>query len=320
MRRLFAFCLSGCATALLLAAARADTFQLLDGQTLSGDVVSFTEKGLVVRLADGKYSDRVSWTNFSQADLKKLSGNPKIAPLAEPFIEIPVEEKVKQKTEIKINDWPRLQRPPPRSFLGAFAASGIGITLLFLLYAANIYAAFEVSVVRAYPAALVCGLAAIPVLGLASTVVFLCLPTRMKTHQQEEAEMLAARQAEDLVAATAEAEAAAQQQASGLAVSKAQAEAAPAIPQTQVFTRAMFTFNRRFFETKFAEFFASIRREAERDLELVVKTGRRQLIVQRISRIASNDIHFMVQEGPVAKEVAVQFIEIQEVLLKHKDA
>ena len=68
--------------------ARADTFQLSDGQTLTGDVVSFNENGLIVRLPEGKYADRVPWSKFSQVDLKRLAQNPKITPLVEPFVEV----------------------------------------------------------------------------------------------------------------------------------------------------------------------------------------------------------------------------------------
>ena len=79
-------------------------------------------------------------------------------------------------------------------------------------------------------------------------------------------------------------------------------------------------FNRRFFETKFSGFFSIIRREAEKDLVLVVKTMRGQFEVKRVTRIAANDIHFEVAKGSATSEVMVPFAEIQEIQLKHKDA
>ena len=88
----------------------------------------------------------------------------------------------------------------------------------------------------------------------------------------------------------------------------------------QVFQRGQFTFNRRFFETKFSGFFAVIRREAEKNMELTVKTGRALLVVERITRIATNEMHVEVAQGPVKQEIMVPFAEIVEVQLKPKPA
>ena len=41
---------------------------------------------------------------------------------------------------------------------------------------------------------------------------------------------------------------------------------------------------------------------------------------QRISRIASNDLHLQVQKGNASEEIMIPFQEIQEIQLKHKDA
>ena len=79
-------------------------------------------------------------------------------------------------------------------------------------------------------------------------------------------------------------------------------------------------FNRRFFETKFSSFFTSIRREADRDLLFIIKTAREEIIIQRITRISSNEVHFEVRQGTARKEIMVPFADIQEIQLKHKDA
>ena len=42
--------------------------------------------------------------------------------------------------------------------------------------------------------------------------------------------------------------------------------------------------------------------------------------MERITRIAANDVHFEVVQGGVRREVMVPFAEIQEIQLKHKDA
>src|SRR5258708_40265870 len=56
-----------------------------------------------------------------------------------------------------------------------------------------------------------------------------------------------------------------------LAQSAATAEAKPTLPATQTFSRGQFTFNRRFIETKFADFFGVVRHGADKDMVLIVK-------------------------------------------------
>ncbi len=315
MRKLYLICIGFLLCGLFAGSARAATYQLTDGQTLSGDIVSFNEAGLVVRVGDGKYSNRVPWTKFSQADLKQLAKNPKIEPLVEPFIEV-TQAEVAKKTEVKVNKVDRLERPKDEPLLSALFSSSVGLTVLLLLYATNIYAGFEVAIYRMQPPALVCGVAAIvPVLG---PIIFLSLPTRVRGADTEVAESVVASQAQTFsVPGQVPAETTA---VSGARLAVGQAAESGAIPATQVFQRGQFMFNRRFFETKFPGFFAVVRREAERDMVLLFKTARGEYICQRISRIAANDIHLQVQKGAATEEVMVPFSEIKEVQLKHKNA
>ncbi len=92
------------------------------------------------------------------------------------------------------------------------------------------------------------------------------------------------------------------------------------VPQTQIFQRGQFTFNRRFIETKFAAFFGVVRRDADKDMQLVVKAARGNYVATRISRITANEMHLEVHHGAASQEVAVNFQEIQEMQIKHKDA
>jgi len=315
------FCLCG----LLAGVGRGETYQLNNGQALTGEIVSYNEGGLIVRQPDEKYSDRVAWSNFSQDDLKKFQENPKIAQYVEPFIELSAEEKAK-KTEVTIKEVPRLSRPPAHSFFAAMFGSGVGMFILLLLYAANIYAAREVSVFRAQPPGLVCGLAAIPLLGLFSTVVFLALPTRVKAGDEEEALPAASAAAESQTFAvpTAEGdpEAEPEHAAPGglkLAHSKS-GQSTTKLPTTQVFQRGAFMFNRRFFETKFPGFFGMVRRDAEKDMVLWIQAARGQFTAERISRISANDLHVQVRKGEATEEVMIPFSEIKEIQLKHKNA
>src|ERR1035441_2485481 len=161
---------------LLTGAAYAETFKFNNGDTLTGEVLtgSANDAGVQIKVGEGKY-ERVPWTSFSQEDLKKFAKAPKLAPLVEPFIEITQEEKIK-KTEVKIKQPARLERPAPQSLLGALFSSGLGLFVMLLLYAANIYAGYEVSIFRARPTALVCGVSA--VLPVAGPIIFLSMPTK----------------------------------------------------------------------------------------------------------------------------------------------
>jgi hypothetical protein len=326
------FCLiAGLLLGLLLAgAAYAETFNLANGQTLTGELLVGSENdlGVQIKLGEGKY-ERVPWANFSQDDLKKFAKLQKLEPLVQPFIEETQEEKIK-KTEVNIKQPPRLEQPAPQSLVGALFSSGLGLLILLLLYAANIYAAFEISIFRVRPAALVCGVSAVlPVIG---PIIFLCLPTQVVPAEAtwEPAPAAAAETAGTDAANPMQADGA--EHPTGLrlagtgssdAVKVGQFEGEedkPAMAPTTTFQRGQFTFNRRFFETKFAGFFGVIRRDADRDMVLVIKSSRGQYVGQRISRIAANDLHLQVQRGHASEEVIIPFVEIQEIKLKHKDA
>lgn len=334
---------------LLMGIARADDFKLLDGSTVSGDVVSGDENGIRFRLPDETYSKPVPWTNFSQEDLKKFTQDPKfqrfkLGQYASTYIEETQEER-RQKTDVgQIKEPPRLKRPAAGSFFGAMISSQVGFFVLLMLYATGIYAAYEVALFRRRPRGLVCGLAAIPGLGLLSPIIFISLPGQQLTSGEEEIY-----EAEGGAPATAPAappsptftvpgmppkaapartgeheeheehEEAPDTHGLKLAQTPA-APSKPALPQPQIFQRGAFMFNRRFFETKFPNFFGVVRPEADKDMILFFKAARGQYIVERISRISANDLHAQIRKGPVTEEVMIPFTEVQEVQLKHKDS
>jgi hypothetical protein len=315
---------------LLAGAAYAETFKLANGDTMTGELLTGSENdvGVQIKVGEGKY-ERVSWASFSQEDLKRFAKVQKLEPLVEPFIEITQEEKIK-KTEVNIKQPPRLERPAPHSLIGALFSSGLGLFVVLLLYGANIYAAYEVSIFRARPTVMVCGVSA--VLPLIGPIIFLSLPTLIAPAEETWAP------APDAAPQGAAAEAVNPMQAAGaehptglrLAGSapsdEAQAgpsevgEQKPAIPTTVTYQRGQFTFNRRFIETKFPGFFGVVRRDADRDMVLVIKSSRGEYFGHRISRIAANDLHLQVQRGHASEEVMIPFVEIKEIRLQHKDA
>lgn len=290
----------------LLVAVRADTLQLTDGSPVTGDIVTFNDGGITFRMADDSYTN-LMWTRFSQDALKQLSKNPKIKPLVEPFIEILPSDRP-QKPEVKIGDVARLELPPKQSLFGALFSSSVGLVALLLIYAANIYAGYEIAVLRGGSLALAIPVsAALPILG---PVIFLALPMK---REAVAVEMPVAGDPTTFAVPGQQAQPAAEE----IHIVAASWQTPPA---AQIFQRGQFTFNRRFFETKFSGFFGVIRRGAEKDSVLTVKSTRGEYIVERITRIDANEAHFETMQGGVFQEVAVPFGDIQEIQLKPKNA
>ena len=322
MRNVKIIALAGWLCVLFVTLAQAITFEYADGTKVEGEIVQGKAEALKIRVGDNKYED-IPWEKLSQATLKQLAADPKLKlePFVQPFIEIPEDERIK-KTEVEIKPVPRLERPAKGSLIGAMFGSSVGLVVMLVLYAANIYAGYEVAVVRAYPPAMVCGISAVaPVIG---PIIFLCMPTKLKSSEEHQhvAEPEAATDSSPL-APEASPTGAPAHASGGLHVAHAPATAAAAAaahPQPQIFKRGQFTFNRRFIETKFSGFFGMVRHGAEKDLVLLVKSARGEFVVTRISRIAANDMHVDVHRAGASQEVQIPFLEIQEIQVKHKDA
>jgi hypothetical protein len=329
VRRLYVF-ISLLICGLFTGLAQADSYKLTTGETIEGEVLltSANDQGVQVKIGESDFK-RVPWNSFSQDDLKNFAKNIKVQPFVEPFIEVTQAEKIK-KTEVNIKQPPRLDQPPPQALLGALFSSGLGLFVMLLLYAATLYAAYEVSIFRAQPPLLVCGLAAIPGLGLLSPIAFLCLPTKVQA--AEPAVEVPAEQAPEAAPAAGLPAGAASddvnpmqgagvEHPAGLKLAHTETEhSQSALPKATVYQRGQFTFNRRFFETKFPGFFGVVRRDADKDMVLVIKSSRGEYAGQRISRIAAADLHLQVQHGHATEEVLIPFQEIQQITLKHKDA
>lgn len=302
-------------------------YLLADGTTVSGEIVSADNNGVIFKTGPDTYSEKIQWLKFSQDGLKQLAQNPKAEPFAEPFIEPPPEN---AKPQIHLNDVPRLARPAAGSLFGALFTSSVGIVMLLLIYAANIFAGFEVAVFRERPVGIGIVLAAVvPILG---PIILLSMPRPPPPPPTEE-EMAAATQSEPEPQRFAvpgmsppprppSAPAASipmPQEHIHIVASGFSGEPPPKEgSQAEIFQRGQFMFNRRFFETKFPGFFSIARAEADRGKVLVVKTPGALLTVERISRISANDVHFEVVQGGERQEIMVPFGDIQQIQLKQK--
>ncbi len=93
----------------------------------------------------------------------------------------------------------------------------------------------------------------------------------------------------------------------GAAAEVEAAPATPAFPEPIVSARGDFSFNRRFFETKFPGFFRAIRAEAEKDLVLLFKTSRGEFIGRRITNITPNELYLQVFINDVTADEMIPF-------------
>lgn len=293
----------------LLGSARAATYDLIDNTTVIGDplLATASDAGVKLRMADGTYQN-VPWGKFSQKDLKEFAKNKKLTEFVEPFIEITAEEKAEM-TKVVIKPVDRLSRPESGSVIGSLFGSGIGFLALLLVYAANVYAGFEIAIFRARNIWLVMGLAAIPFLGFISNIIWLSLPTYIEpVHEPTEEELAEMEANAPSYAVPLEGQHEAEAAAGGTT-------GAAAAPAEEVYAKGKFTFNRRFIETKFSSFFGAVRRGADKNHMLVFKTAKARLVADRITRITANDLHINVVEGG-SGEVGLTFRDIQEIRVR----
>jgi hypothetical protein len=293
---------------MVLAVAMAAEFKLTNGDVIKGEAANVNADGVVVRQEIGGFSDRIGWSQLSQETLKMLMENPQAKSFAEPFIEVPIEEKQKEKEkqkEIVLKDVPRPERPPAKSFFASLMTPA-GFMVLGILWFANLYAAFHIAQFRGRPVALVVGLSVI--LPIIAPIIFLALPGTDAAAPVADAPGPAS---SEVVSAQAKVEG--MQSSLGLA---AHQKAGPKAADVQVFKRTEITMDRRFFETKFAGFFRMVPENP--DMVLAVRTAKQEYVARRISRISSNEVHLQLLRGNT--EVGVPFGEISEVQVRHKDA
>jgi hypothetical protein len=334
MYRLHTFLVLLCLTAWGIVPLQAEDYSLTDGTVLSGEAISFNDRGAQIKLNSGSYSERIPWARFSQEALKDLVKIPKAKEFAEPYLELPAEEKQKAKlAEIKIQPVPHVERPTKRPGLFAAMTTPGGMTILLVLFLANLYAAYEIAVFRSQPTALVCAVSAfVPLVG---PIIFLSLPSR--EFYVDQALPLTSEEVVSGEPAPAPGAAAGQggltgkikkgltsmfpaKVGGGLSVRReGKAGAAGAQAGPKIFKRSEVDFNRRFIETQFSGFFRIVPTEAEKDLVMLIKTAKSEYVGKRISRITGNEMHVQLQTVGKVTEVYLAFEDIIEIQIRHKD-
>jgi hypothetical protein len=280
-----------------------------NGQKVLARPVAFKDTHIQLAIQGGGLTN-VPWGHLSQGSLQnliRLRNVPAYAPysaFATPFLD-PPPQSAPQGQRVSVKEVKR----PPRPASGGLTASPVMYLVFFLLYLANLYAAYEVGVYRQRNSALVCGLAA--VVPVVTPLIFLCLPSTIEPPAEEEAPTEEAA-SEGVTTEAADGEAAA---------APAEAAAAAAAPEQQVtvYQRGQFTFNRRFFETKLAGFLKMVPGEAEKDMVLVVSSSRGVYTGTRLTRVSPNELTLHVVKGGASQDVMIPFGEISELKVQHKD-
>jgi hypothetical protein len=289
-------------------AAGADTYSLTDGGSVAGEIMKADDSGVMFRISDEEHTN-ITWPRFSQDALKQLSqlpANPKykdIKNLAEPFI-LPTEAERPPKAEIQVNAVVRPELPANPSLFGGLFKSGLGIFILLLIYGANLYAAYEISIVKARAAIQVMGLAAVlPIIG---PVIFLIMPMQVEAPPEE---VLPADAPPQHIPGQKPQE----QIEIGEASWKPQEEKEKKT-EAQVYSRGKFTFNKRFIETRFAAFIGGAGGEQAKKFTMEVRTMKDQLTIEHIAQIGATEIIFETPRG----QVTVAMADIQEIKLNPK--
>lgn len=337
-----------CSVALFCSATFGASYTLTDNTEISGDVEWSTANanGIVFKPDSGTTPSIIGWEKFSQDSLRALLNDPnatdKAKQFIQPMIEIPADAKAKQR-EQRIEDMnkhikepPKASRPTQNIGFRAVFSSPIGLFMFFVIYCATIFAGYEVALFRNQPVGLVCGLAAVPFLGVLSPIVFLAMPTNLQVEEapvahapSEHAEAVAAGHAAPVAPMAA---GAADEVANPLApepglethshlhlAQQAAVPAAAALPQPIVFKRGEFSFNRRFFETKLASFFRLVPSEADKDMVVFIKSARGDYSGKRIVNINANDLTLQTFKNEATANEVIPFTDVFEVQIRHKN-
>ena len=160
------FVLAICLGFISLAPAAEMNLSLADGSAVVGEIMKSDDGGVMARTGSEIYTN-IPWARFSQEALKQLATNPKVKPASvEPFIEPEPSQRTNSKAEITINPVVRPELPSNPSLMGGLFKSPVGLFILFVIYLANLFAAYEISVIKARSGLQVIGVAALlPIIG-----------------------------------------------------------------------------------------------------------------------------------------------------------
>lgn len=295
----------------LILAARlfaAESLTQADGTSVSGDIVKSDDNGVMIHTTSDSYVT-IQWGQLSQDSLKHLADNPKLKQYVEPFIE-PTAAERPPKPEIRVNPVTRMTLPEHPSIIGGMVGSSLGLFILLVIYAANLYGAYEVAIVRGKPVPLVIGVSAVlPIIG---PIIFLSQPVKTAS-LDEPAPSEAAPGAPE--AATGGAPAVPGQEDIQIVSASWQGSQEEKKPEPQVFSRGKFTLNKRFIETKFAGYIGEPKGDAK-TYSMSIRTLKDKIAVECIKQVGPTEAIVETPNG----QLTVAFADILEIILTPKPA
>jgi len=291
---------------LSVSAFASETMTLVDGTTVSGDIVKFDDYDAMIHLSSDSFTNIV-WPRFSQDTLKQLAANPKYKAVAEPFIN----PAPAQPAQISVATPKRMTLPSNPSIFGGLFGSSLGLFILLVIYGANLYAAYEVAIIRGRPPAMVIAVAA--VLPIAGPAIFLAMPVQMVSLEESPTDALP--EGGGPVPGGPATVPGAEGEDIQVVPASWQGSKEEKKPEPQVFSRGKFTFNKRFIETKFAGFIGEPKGDAK-NFSMSVKTLKDKFEVECIKQLATAEC---ILETPYG-QVTVAFSDIQEIILTPKPA
>ncbi len=310
------------------AGAEPISLKMADGSTTSGDVNTYTDRGLVVRMADGNFQT-IAWGKISQESLVELrdkARNARDREQVEPFLPFG-DTGPKDVKKVLLTDPERPSRPTGTTGLFGMFGSGLGLFLLFVAYCANLFATYEIAIYRRLSLGIALGGAA--VLPIVAPIVFFLAPPSMfgsrRSELIEDGEENSSLSL-DLKGTRLEAQedqiqhSETNQRRRGNTgnTSKSDKQTPPASVPTilSVFERGKVVFNRRFFETKLGPFLKTVPASDAVGKQLVFDTHRGVFIGTKVSMIEQTYLELFVDAGNASAVERIPFIEIQSVRIE----
>ncbi len=297
---------------------------LTNGDVIEGTVADVDQNGIVVRRDIGGFAQRANWMQLTQQSLKKIRRLGQVDPkryrgaaaYAEPFIE-PDESEMERNLlpgPVKGLAQPALPSSVEASSkVAAFGSVG-GLGLLVAIALGSMIAGLGVAAFRESNAILAAGVSLfLPVIG---PILFLVKPKveyEDEYDEDEEYEEVEAPEGATMSDTGGGAVAGMMPEAKKMSFAQTGAKKSGLKPQT--WARGDTRFDRSFFQNNFPNFFKTVLGEAERGFALAVKTGKREYIGQRITRISGTDIHMELLNN---KEQKISFKEIGTIDLRPK--
>ena len=233
-------------------AAETLTLTLTDGTSVTGDIVKSDDNGVMIHLTTETYTHKHPVVPFFAGCVETaLQPIRKFKVMSSRLLNRP-NRRARRRRKFKSKRSSNDDAPEHPSVFGGLVHSSVGLFILLVIYAANLYAAFEIAMVRGKPVGAVMGLSA--VLPIAGPIFFLMQPIKDEPAPEEAA-------GEAAPGGTPPPQD--RRRKFRLSPPRGSRSQEEKKPQPQVFARGKYTFNKRFIETKFAGFIGELKGDAK---------------------------------------------------------